>query len=151
MKITIEIETNDFEELQRVINSLNPDTKTTKGNGTVKTLQEPESEPKSEPQPKTGKKKSKVERVPTEIVEEAESEEESDENIDTDSQGDHDLIDQLSSLTRFRDILQTLIDIGYETVDELKEKCHELQSSVPVLKKIKNLDERVERASAILI
>ena len=81
-------------------------------------------------------------------AEEAEEEEEADE-ID-ESQIDPKILKKLKEAKKLKDVLQVLVDEGITEADDLKREAHRLKSIVPVLGRIENIDERVERTIEIM-
>jgi len=107
--------------------------------------EEVEEEEEAPPAKKTSAKKPPP---PAEEEEEEEEEEEADE-ID-ESQIDPKILKKLKEAKKLKDVLQVLVDEGITEADDLKREAHRLKSIVPVLGRIENIDERVERTIEIM-
>ena len=51
---------------------------------------------------------------------------------------------------RLRDVLEYLMTFGYETKEDLAKQCREIQSKVPLLSRIENIEDRVTRTLQVI-
>jgi hypothetical protein len=58
--------------------------------------------------------------------------------------------DNIRNASKIRDVLNALIAGGYNTTDKLVNECLRIQPEVPILAKVPDLRERVQRAAEIL-
>jgi hypothetical protein len=53
-------------------------------------------------------------------------------------------------MVKLRDVLAHLQDTGIKELSDLRKECARLKERVPVLSRIANLDDRVERTLAVM-
>lgn len=103
---------------------------------------EPEEEPEEESKPKAKAAKAKPEPEP----------EEDDDEVEVIPAGKPTvkITKELKNAQKLRDVLKILIDSGINSKKALVKECKALQSHVPVLERIEDLDGRVPKAAEIV-
>lgn len=121
---------------------------------------EGEDEEEEEPAKPTrrGKKKTAGKKKASRRAKAPPPEEEEEEEEDDEGEGDEDLpegvdpqADELQGARRLRDVISYLDSVGVTDLDEIIETCEAMQEDVLILKRVKNIADRVTAAHELYL
>lgn len=107
-----------------------------------------EPEPEAKVAPKASRKPVKSATVQDDI--EAKDEAPAEPEPTAAPSGGNGISQELLGAKKLRDIVSILYDEGFKTPDAMVARCQEIAPKLPVIKRIKNLDERITRAMEVM-
>jgi outer membrane biosynthesis protein TonB len=112
--------------------------------------EEPAPEPEAKAEAKPARKPVKSATVQDDIEAKEEAPEEPEPSPKAETSSGNGISQELLGAKKLRDIVSILYDEGFKTPEDMVARCQEIAPKLPVIKRIKNLDERITRAMEVM-